>query len=1243
MEINQLKYSNKEASNLLDKILLGDKHLNREYFNGLNASEKNYFIKIFTELKESGVSETLNTIWEVDYEQKPVSIDEFLNDEYYLGQVYGPRLYKGWKPHLDNIFNLKTILEVCLTGDTKVPLMSGEVKTMRELAKLKYPFFVQSLDKDTLEPKVGLAHSTKLTRKNQPVYKVTLDNGKCVRGTSDHPLMKRDGTKIFIKSLKVGDSLYPYNSKLSDSSDDLNRIGYHQVYSPITGEWVWSHYLADKYNLDNSFYESTRGSVRHHKDFNKRNNDPSNIIRLEWFEHLKIHWKGGGTFIRLWKEKWFRDLMAEVSSKNLTKRWANDKEGLIRAIQEGKQEWYKSKECKELAKSNLSVFNNALRSNEKWALNILKSNCNKGRNLLWNSVEYKNSRLSHKKSLSKWMLESGQGKVMSDIVWKGENSEKNRIEFSKRMVEFNRNHPNRRDDITLEKINTQIENGLVTYLDLAKYFNCSENKIKTLVSATYIKNYNHKVVSIEFDGYEDVYNFTVEDDHIYALDCGIYSFNCLTGSIGIGKSNIAAVILLYDLYKLLCLRSPQSYYGLTPTTKIVLAIFNITLDLVGAVGLQIWTDNIASSPFFQEIIDFNPRSPEAIKFPKNIDIVVGSRFKHSLGSAVFCFTGDTKISLLNGTEVRMDELVPGNKYWIYSSDKHGSMVPKLATALGITKYVKELQVVILDNGAIERCTPDHPWRMRDGTYRRADELAEGDSLMPLDKRLTHKVLASFTIQLREPIPVYDISVPDTHNFALSSGVIVHNSAFLDEANFGIGSEDVGKKGGNVGQVYETYLSLLRRMESRFLEHGGKIPGHMILVSSKKSKNDFLERHIKKNRSKPTTYVVDEPIYKIRTHKYDDSSEKYIPLYSGETFRVMVGDQRKDSKILEPGELVSPGYRVEQIPIEYFSSFEKDIENSLRDISGISLYSESSFVLNRDLFRRSINYKRFNPFTKDYVELTFQGSDKLSDYLENWFKSYINKVSVPRAIHIDIGVTGDALGIAMSHISGKKLVSRMNIDLEYSDTMEYTYKTDFLLRVKYEDGDSLPLFKISQFIVELRDVYGVDIGWISADGYQSTYLLQLMRAKGFNTSIISLDRNPDGYQTLKNAHYEGRIDVPVYEIYVVEMLSLIQDNITYKVDHQDTNIDGSNGSKDVSDSEAGTIHSLTINKIFSDYANSPSSGDLEKIMDSMEESRKLQNIENIKSVTDIMNEDEFKDRDSGDIPDIDSIEDESDYY
>lgn len=145
-----------------------------------------------------------------------------------------------------------------------------------------------------------------------------------------------------------------------------------------------------------------------------------------------------------------------------------------------------------------------------------------------------------------------------------------------------------------------------------------------------------------------------------------------------------------------------------------------------------------------------------------------------------CFTGDTLVKMLDGTDRRMDELVKGEEYWIYSSDENGNFIPKKATALGVTKTVNQLVEVTLDNGSIERCSLNHKWRMRDGSYKEAHLLEAGDSLLPLYTDIDKKgyefiKVASIRILDVEPTDLYDIYVPDTHNFALSSGVYVHNS------------------------------------------------------------------------------------------------------------------------------------------------------------------------------------------------------------------------------------------------------------------------------------------------------------------------------------------------------------------------------------------------------------------------------------------------------------------------------------
>jgi len=101
-------------------------------------------------------------------------------------------------------------------------------------------------------------------------------------------------------------------------------------------------------------------------------------------------------------------------------------------------------------------------------------------------------------------------------------------------------------------------------------------------------------------------------------------------------------------------------------------------------------------------------------------------------SANECLTGDTVIPLVDGTEALIKDLVGRDPFWVYSHDhSSGKIVPGRCTGVSKTRLNAELVEVILDNNQSVRCTPDHLWMLRDGTYREAKDLTPGTSLMPL--------------------------------------------------------------------------------------------------------------------------------------------------------------------------------------------------------------------------------------------------------------------------------------------------------------------------------------------------------------------------------------------------------------------------------------------------------------------------------------------------------------------------------
>lgn len=115
-----------------------------------------------------------------------------------------------------------------------------------------------------------------------------------------------------------------------------------------------------------------------------------------------------------------------------------------------------------------------------------------------------------------------------------------------------------------------------------------------------------------------------------------YNTLALTGAIGLGKSFMAVLVMLYELYRMLCLKNPYTYYGLQPIDKITFAMMNITLDASKGVAWDKMQQLLQSSEWFMNHgtvsgnvnVEWNP--------PKGIELIAGSLPRHILGRAVYC-------------------------------------------------------------------------------------------------------------------------------------------------------------------------------------------------------------------------------------------------------------------------------------------------------------------------------------------------------------------------------------------------------------------------------------------------------------------------------------------------------------------------------------------------------------------------------------------------------------------------------
>ena len=161
------------------------------------------------------------------------------------------------------------------------------------------------------------------------------------------------------------------------------------------------------------------------------------------------------------------------------------------------------------------------------------------------------------------------------------------------------------------------------------------------------------------------------------------------------------------------------------------------------VPIKLWLDdieegalaqakNLANLLFAFKHISIMPDAHQGYGMPiGGVLATKGVIIPNAVGVDIGCFSGDTKVPLLDGTQRTLKDMAEqGEDVWVYSLDATLKLVPGKATPK-VTRKDARLVEVGISGGEVIRCTADHEFMLLDGTYKAAENLVGFDSLMPL--------------------------------------------------------------------------------------------------------------------------------------------------------------------------------------------------------------------------------------------------------------------------------------------------------------------------------------------------------------------------------------------------------------------------------------------------------------------------------------------------------------------------------
>lgn len=361
-----------------------------------------------------------------------------------------------------HVLDVKT---TCLTGDTLVAVADGRnAVSLKQLSEEGKDVDVYSSDNGkTVIKRIRNVHKTKTDTK---IVKVNLDDGSYIRCTPDHKFYLFDKTYCRADELKSNTSLMRFDSwAYPDNSGAIRR---NIWLGPCKGAgkcWEAQFRLIGKRK-----FKDTKGYIIHHCDEDSLNDVPNNLDLLTNSDHAKAHHtKSRSELIsRVSKEKWASQTPEERSARGYKMAANRDQnktnENLRKAFSDRGAIWRKERARKSVESQSPEQRSGKIQ--KIWAKRYDSSN-----KIILPSPDERRQ-IRKRARLTQAQLAEMIGVSKSTVVrWE------DKLEI----------HP-------------PIEDNRKRYKETLDSLSC-----------------NHKVVSVEYDGYEDTYCGTVEETGNFAI------------------------------------------------------------------------------------------------------------------------------------------------------------------------------------------------------------------------------------------------------------------------------------------------------------------------------------------------------------------------------------------------------------------------------------------------------------------------------------------------------------------------------------------------------------------------------------------------------------------------------------------------------------------------------------------------------------------------------------------------------